>query len=297
MPANTTGRRDIRNSGVALFLFVLVDMSFAQEFVDLPYENPTTIVWKNPEREYFSDTWNTSVVTNVSAPVMEVFRPTPAKSNGSAVVIAPGGGFHALSIESEGNQVARWLAAKGFTAFVLRYRLVPTGQDGVAEIPAADQQYSDAVKPILRLAIADGLNAVSHVRENASRYDVAPDEIGFMGFSAGGSVAMGVTFNAGPENLPDFIVPVYADMGVFGDYDVPGNAPPMLVICASDDSLGLARDSVSLYSAWHAAGVSAGLHMYSRGNHGFGMRRNNLPSDNWIERFYEWSLAERLAGD
>lgn len=284
----------MKKTVVASLLLVLAHVSVAQEVVNLPYEDSAALVWENPEREYFSDIWNTPVITNVSSPALHVFTPPDGASNHTAVIVAPGGAFYALSIDSEGNQVARWLAAKGFTAFILKYRLVPTGEDGVQEIPTTDDIFFETVEPVLPLAIDDGLNAVSYVRKNAGRFDLDPDRIGLMGFSAGGTVAMGVTLNAAPESRPNFVVPIYPAMSFFGDYDVPQEAPPMLVICASDDSLGLARDSVSLYSAWHAAGISAGLHMYSRGNHGFGMRKNGLPSDNWIERFYEWSLAEGI---
>ena len=79
----------------------------------------------NQEKQYFSTAWNTAVVTNVSRPTLTVYKPTGGVPSGSAVVICPGGGFMALSIDNEGNQVAKYLAARGITAFVLRYRLGP----------------------------------------------------------------------------------------------------------------------------------------------------------------------------
>jgi acetyl esterase/lipase len=115
-----------------------------------------------------------------------------------------------------------------------------------------------------------------------------------MGFSAGGAVAMGVTFNYSKENRPNFIVPVYAWMNVVGPYRVPDDAPPMLAICASDDPLDLASKSINLYSNWLKAEKSAGLHMYSKGGHGFGMKKQGLPSDHWIARFHDWAMAEGL---
>ncbi|MGI9547559.1 MAG: alpha/beta hydrolase, partial [Flavobacteriaceae bacterium] len=74
----------------------------------------------------------------------------------------------------------------------------------------------------------------------------------------------------------------------------PEEVPPMLVICASDDPLLLGPDSVTLYSNWIAEGGLAELHMYAKGGHGFGMERQGLPSDKWIERFYEWLVAEEI---
>jgi acetyl esterase/lipase len=284
----------MKTAAVILFCLVLSMPVRAQEIIELPHENPSETVWVNPERQYFSEIWETAVVTNVSSPAMQVFRPRKDGANGTSVIVAPGGGFYALSIDSEGNDVAQWLVGKGITAFVLKYRLVPTGDDGVKEMNEAGDRFLETIEPIMPLAIADGLSAISYVRANAARFDLDPAKIGFMGFSAGGTVTMGVTRNFTVENRPDFIVPVYPALSRLLEYEVPENAPPMLVICASDDALGLASDSVDLYSAWHDAGVSAGLHMYSRGNHGFGMRKNGLPSDSWIERFYEWSVAEGI---
>jgi len=274
--------------------FVVISCS-SQEIVKLSYKKPTEIAWKNGEKNYFSDIWQTQVVTNVSVPTMQVFLPKSKISNGVAVIIAPGGGLFGLSINSEGNQVAKWLNEKGITAFVLKYRLVPTGEDGIKEISELGAtDIKTRVKQILPLSISDGLTAVSYVRENAKKYGVNPNKIGFMGFSAGGAVTMGVTFNGTKENRPDFIVPVYPWMTVMGSYDVPEDAPPMLIVCASDDPLKLAQPSIDLYSDWLKNDKSVGLHMYSKGGHGFGMRKQGLPSDSWIQRFYDWVVAEKI---
>ena len=69
---------------------------------------------------------------------------------------------------------------------------------------------------------------------------------------------------------------------------VPGDGPPLFICCASDDALVPAADSVGLYSSWKAAGKSAELHVYAKGNHGFGMSKLGLPSDGWIDRFGDW---------
>ncbi len=269
-------------------------IGFSQEIIQLPYTPASGIVWQGGEKTYFSDIWQTQVVTNVSVPTMEVFRPNAEDANGTAVIIAPGGGLYALSINSEGNDVAKWLNKKGITAFVLKYRLAPTGEDGVKEITEAGAKVIENVRPIMPLAIEDGLKAITEVRTNAHLYGINPEKIGFMGFSAGGAVTMGVTFKATKENKPNFIVPVYPWMTVLGAYDVHTDAPPMLVICASDDPLQLAPPSVDLYSAWLKAGKPVELHMYAKGGHGFGMKKQNLPSDKWTERFYEWSVAEGI---
>ncbi|MEL6941631.1 MAG: alpha/beta hydrolase, partial [Bacteroidota bacterium] len=104
-----------------------------------------------------------------------------------------------------------------------------------------------------------------------------------------GAVTMGVTLACTDLNRPSFIVPIYAWMVIVEEYEVPADAPPMFIACASDDPIpDLALENAALYTAWRKAGKDAELHMYARGGHGFGMRVNNLPSDSWIERFGEW---------
>ena len=280
-----------------LFNFLLMTIPMiSQKMVDLPFKPDPNVAWTTAENEYYSNIWQTEVVTNVSAPKLEVFK---AKNpNGTSVIVAPGGGLYGLSINSEGRDVAQWLNEKGITAFVLKYRLVPTGVDGVQDITDDSTEnptkVGERVAPVLPLSIADGLAAISYVREHAKDLQLDPNKIGFMGFSAGGAVTMGVTFNYIEANKPNFIVPVYPWMTVVGDYTVPQDAPPMLVICATDDPLGLAKPSADLYSAWLTHGKNVGLHMYSKGGHGFGMKTQNLPSDDWIQRFYDWALVEGL---
>jgi len=169
------------------------------------------------EKEYYSDIWGNQVVTNVARPTMQLFE--PKNPNGTSVIIAPGGGLYALSINSEGTEVAKWLNEKGITAFVLKYRLVPTGVDGV-----------------------------------------------------------------------------YPWTTVLPVQSAPKDAPPMLVICASDDPLGLASGSIELYSSWLKVQKPVGLHMYAKGGHGFGMKKQDLPADNWIQLFYDWAIAENIIG-
>src|SRR5262249_905419 len=91
---------------------------------------------------------------------------------------------------------------------------------------------------------------------------------------------------------PDFVAPIYLYMGVLKEANVPADAPPLFVLAATDDQLGLAPDSVNLYNKWLAAKKTAELHLYSRAGHGFGMRKPNLPSDNWIESFYAFMKQE-----
>jgi acetyl esterase/lipase len=256
---------------------------------------PGSVKWTHEEREYFSPIFRTQVVTNVSQPTLTRYAPAPGSANGTSVIICPGGGFHALSINSEGVDVAKWLNAKGVTGFVLRYRLVPTGKDGVVDLLAKNREkMREDMKSAFPLAEADGAAAVKYVREHASELGVSPERIGLMGFSAGGSVAAAVAFNHVAENRPDFAAPIYAYLGVMGEIEVPKDAMPLFVVAATDDPLGLASDSVNIYSKWLAAKKPAELHLYSKGGHGFGMKKQNLPSDHWIERFGDWLDVQGL---
>src|ERR1700683_5005786 len=130
----------VRTFCVVLFLAPCVA---AQDVLPLYRGTPPGSTQENyPEKEYFSKSWNTEVVANVTKPTLTVFKPSPELRNGTAVVVCPGGGFMALSINSEGNDVAKYLAVKGVTAFVLRYRIAHTGEDATEEFAAlfADRQ-------------------------------------------------------------------------------------------------------------------------------------------------------------
>ena len=276
---------------LCLIMF-LATLAAAQDVIPIyPGTAPGSTSENYPEKAYFSKIWNTEVVANVTKPSLTVFKPSPKLTNGTAVVICPGGGFMALSIDSEGNDVAKYLAERGVTAFVLKYRLAHTGEDATQEFAAlfADKQkFQQILDKVVPLAIADGLAAVTYVRQHASNWGVSADRVGIIGFSAGGTVASGVAFHYVPEGRPAFVAPIYAGAAMFKDAPVPVDAPPMFVVAATDDQLGLAPDSVVLYEKWTGTHKSVELHMYAKGGHGFGMRKQNLPTDHWIDRFAEW---------
>lgn len=279
-----------------LLLLVILgnQIIYGQQIIELPVSDSNGLSWNGESKTYFSKDWKTQVVTNVSVPVMTAYIPDASIANGTSVVIAPGGGLFALAIEKEGNEVAKWLNSRGIAAFVLQYRLLPTGADGVKEVMEDWENVFDKVNPVLPLSVNDGRNAVAYVRENAAAWDLDPDKIGLLGFSAGGAVTMGVALNSEDISKPNFIVPVYPWMTVIGDYEVPEAKPPMFLVCASDDELLLAPDAIKLYTKWSENGGISELHMYARGGHGFGMDQKGLPSDNWISRFYEWAVAEEI---
>ena len=254
--------------------------------------------WTWKEAVSDSNLFRTKVVYNVTQPTLTVFVPDPAKANGTAIVIAPGGGFQLLSINSEGNDEAKWLAAHGVTAFVLRYRVTHSVTNNpIQEMMTnlRDHKVMDSISGlIIPLAVTDGLAAMTYVRTHASEYHIQPDKIGFMGFSAGGTVTMGVAYKSNADAKPNFIAPVYAYLPPeFSSMQVRDNMPAFIV-AASDDQLGLAPHSVTIYNKWMEAKQSAELHMYAKGGHGFGSRKQNLPTDSWIERFGEWLQLQGL---
>ncbi|HEX8312217.1 MAG TPA: alpha/beta hydrolase [Chthoniobacteraceae bacterium] len=280
----------MRSLSIALFLALHLHTS-AQEKVVRIYEGPApgSENWTQVEREIATTSWGGPMVVNVVNPTLTVVPADPASANGTAVVIAPGGGFHMHSINSEGMDVAKSLAGKGITSFVLRYRLVETKTDDPAKEMGSRESRAAVFKTIVPLASGDGQAAISHVRAHAQEYGVDPKRIGIMGFSAGGTVACAAAYHYTAASRPDFVAPIYAAAKLVDRTNgVPADAPPMFILAATDDPMGLARDSVELYSEWIGAKKSAELHLFATGGHGFGMKIQNKPTDGWIERFTDW---------
>lgn len=127
-----------------------------------------------------------------------MFKPTAEEKNGTAIVVCPGGAFMALSINTEGAEVAKYLAAKAVTAFVLRYRLAHSGEDATQELAALagdEQKFWAMADKVIPQSNADGLVAMSYIRQHAAEWGISPDRVGIIGFSAGGEVAAAVGFN------------------------------------------------------------------------------------------------------
>jgi acetyl esterase/lipase len=225
----------------------------------------------------------TKRISNVTHPTLTAFLPDAATANGTAVIICPGGGFRWLSFDHEGAELARWLNSIGVTAFVLKYRVMRTGDEDEKD-PAKAAERKKAVIP---LAIADGQQAVRLVRAHASEWSIARDRIVLLGFSAGGYVAAGATVQHDADSRPNFAAFLYP--GTPDDLTAPADAPPLFMVQADDDkTVPPLEHSIHLYEAWKKAGISAELHIYSRGGHGFGMHKKGLPVDTWPDRFRDW---------
>lgn len=277
---------------VHILLFV-ASKSFAQQEIKLYNGKPAgSENWTWNEQTSTKNMFNTEVVYNVVEPSIIAYLPPKDLATGTAVIIAPGGAFHTLSINSEGHDVAKWLNSKGIAAFVLKYRVARSfTDDPVKEIMGKMQNFKaldEENAPIIPLAMADGLTAMKYVRDHAKELDIDPNKIGFMGFSAGGTLTMSVVYNATDENRPNFVAPIYAyEPAVIGS-TVPTAETPIFVAVAGDDQLGMMPMSINIYKKWYDAKQAAELHIYQKGGHGFGMNKQNLPTDTWYERFGEW---------
>jgi acetyl esterase/lipase len=265
--------------------------------------------WKQKEVE--SRLLDQVMVRNVTTPTLTLFLPDKATATGTAVIVCPGGGFRFLTWENEGTELAKWLQKRGVAAFVLKYRLKETparDEDFQKELFAmfmglskfkdrdpksvSDKAAEKDGQAEMKAAFADGRQAIKLVRERAKEWGIKPDRIGIMGFSAGGMVTRAAaTDYDDAASRPDFAAPIYAP--VLEEVKVPKDAPPLFILCASDDQLAEAS-SARLYGAWRAAGRPAELHLYEKGGHGFGMTKKGLPVDGWTERFGDWLVQRGL---
>jgi acetyl esterase/lipase len=215
------------------------------------------------------------IVTDVVRPVLLHYPAEKGKAVGTAMVVAPGGGFRALMMSYEGVDIARRLNAMGVDAFVLKYRLTHSG----AGAPAREG--------VVKMAGEDGRRAVRIVRERAGEFGYRPDRVGMIGFSAGGMVTSDALF--GPaETRPDFAAIIY---GARDDKEIPSPAPPLFLAVAADDAGSVGR-TVDLFTAYRKAKGPAELHIFQTGAHGFVNKGGG--ADHFMDRLEEWLQANKL---
>ena len=239
--------------------------------------------------------WNGKRVTNVTHPTLQIYRPEKNKDTEVGVVVCPGGGYRALMMSYEGEDVARWLNSIGITGIVLKYR-VPAPANVAKYIPA----------------LQDAQRSLSLVRSKAKEWNLDPDRIGILGFSAGGHLAAATSTNFDTRSYaalddmdkissrPDFAVVIYPG-GVVAkgssqlspEIHVTDKTPPMFIVQADNDPVD-PRNAAYLYLALHEAKVPAELHIYSQGGHGFGLGKPGSSSAAWPAACEAWMKAQGI---
>jgi acetyl esterase/lipase len=254
------------------------------------------------------------VVKGISRPRMKVFR--PAQPNGAALLVMPGGGYGIILIDGEGYQLAPWLTARGWTVFVLYYRLPGEGWANRADLPLADAQ-----------------RAMRLIRSGAAKYGVDPEKIGSLGFSAGGHVCGDLATRHGVKVYdpvdaadrltarPAIAAPIYAVQSMVspfahGDsrdtllgsgsspqvqrahspaHNVSVATSPCFLAHAEDDNVVSVENTVEMRAALKAAAVKVETHLFTAGGHGFFVPGPaGEPARHWKEMFATWAQAQGL---
>jgi acetyl esterase/lipase len=253
-------------------------------------------------------------VYGISRPRMVVFR--PAIPNGSAALVMPGGGYRWVVIDKEGYEIARWLSARGYTVFVLFYRLPGEGWAAGPDV-----------------ALSDAQRAMRLIRHRARDYGIIPERVAAMGFSAGGHVCgdLATRFAAATYRpvdaadklaaRPDVAASIYGVQAMSAPLAHPGSrellfganatpelerahspalnvgkgTPPCFLVHAEDDTTVPVENSLQMRAALKAAGVPVETHLFTSGGHGFGLRRAmGKPAEAWPELFAKWATTQGL---
>ena len=245
------------------------------------------------DRKQVEVTEPTRLVTNVTKPTLTIYRPPKDKDTGTAVLICPGGGYWDLYWQLEGEEVAAWLNSIGAAGIILKYR-VPRRPDEVKGEPA-------------RRPLQDAQRAVSLVRSRAAQWDIDPRQIGIVGFSAGGHLAIATATSFERRTYepvddvdtiscrPDFAIAVYSGYLKAKDKDqiapglnIPTGTPPIFLAHGGDDIISPPEHSVLMYLALKKAAVPAELHVYATAAHDFGVRPIDHPCSEWTRACAAW---------
>lgn len=235
----------------------------------------------------------TKWMTNVTKPTLTVYRAPQDKNTGVTMLICPGGGYHNLGWDVEGEEVAAWLNSIGMTGIILKYRC-PRREGDIKGLPPLGP-------------VKDAQRAISLVRSNAKEWGIDPQKIGMVGFSAGGHLVGAAATNFEQRTYdsiddidkiscrPDFAVMLYSGYfklddktGLSPTIRVTSAAPPLFLVHATDDRISAVDHSVTMYLAMKGAGVPTELHVYATGGHGFGVRKVGHPCETWTDRCTEW---------
>lgn len=253
-------------------------------------------------------------VNDVSKPTITVYSPK-GKNTGAAMLVFPGGGYIGLAIDLEGTEICQWLASRGITGVLLKYRVPHSG-------PYWDGNFKREMDPKAPMALQDAQRALSMVRFNAKQYGINPQKIGVIGFSAGGHMvaAMSTHFNKRQYPAtdvidrvscrPDFAVAVYPghlwgwtptdnpnfDLNPDIAKNITRSTPPTFLLQAEDDNVDHVEDSLVYYIALKNAGVPVEMHLYPQGKHAFGLRKTQFAITEWPKLVERWLRSIGMVG-
>lgn len=223
-------------------------------------------------------------VSSIHKPSITKFMPAKETATGAAVLVIPGGGHRMLCVDHEGENVARWLAAHGIAAFVLKHRLA---------------KEDDSTYKVREHSFADTQRAIRLIRSRAEKWKLDPARIGALGFSAGGQLVALAAMNPGkgqpdsPDVIeqqdarPSFQALIYP--GKSEEIQPAADAPPAFLVCGEKDRQDISEGLAETYLRFKRAGVAAELHIFAGVGHGFGLRAGmSGPVAKWPERFAEW---------
>jgi endo-1,4-beta-xylanase len=225
-------------------------------------------------------------VSNVHNPSLTVYLPAKEQASGAGIVICPGGGHRVLAIEHEGHNVGQWLADHGIAGFVLKYRL--------AREEGSPYQIEEH-------AAQDAQRALRLVRSRAREWNVNPQKLGIMGFSAGGDLVLysSTKFDQGKADAadlveressrPDFQILIYP--AIAKNLTFAKNNPPAFLACGNQDRTNISEGLATLYLTMKQAGINTELHIYASVGHGYGLREKAaLRVAGWPDRVREWMI-------
>ena len=273
----------IRKTCSFILLLLCSLTSWAQQTYDLPVSQ--------------SDTYKPSI---------QVFLPAADKANGCAVILCPGGGMRALSWNSDVEQMATFLNERGIAAIGLKYHLnnlpFPQGMKmepmvdvtHLERFPQADANplHYPAGDSILQLAADDAKAAIRLVRKNTQAWHLDTHKIGYLGFSAGGGVAIAAMIQASdPAERPDFLCTNFGPSLI--PVQVPNPAPPLLIMTRADHQ-NVAAGLVNLFHEWKKAGGNAELHLYGDGTGPYTLmpQTGRTTTESWSQQFILWLQAK-----
>ncbi|OUM63710.1 hypothetical protein PIROE2DRAFT_61132 [Piromyces sp. E2] len=256
--------------------------------------------------QFFLPSEDSNQLSEQDKPLIEVYLPDKEKANGCAVVLCAGGGMRALSWDSDVVTMASYLNARGIAAIGLRYHLNKIGAQGQMpptvdvthpdNFPKADanplhDEYGDYV---INMAAKDGRAAIRMIREHADEWNIDKKKIGYLGFSAGGGVAIAASMTAENDlERPDFISTNFGPSLM--PVTVPANAPPLLIMTRVDHQ-NVAAGLVALFMEWKKAGANAELHMYGDGSGPYQLMEETgeTTTETWSHQFIHWLKAKNF---